>query len=99
MKFIAVSYPLNINDREIKIRLGVESRTILTIGCDYSDRGVAYTAMGDHANAAKYVATLRQIAPAGTQRFIDRNVEATTDAWPHSRILQQLRVALAAPQG
>jgi hypothetical protein len=43
-KFIAVSYPLNVNDREIKIRVASESRTILTIVSDYSDRSVAYAA-------------------------------------------------------
>jgi hypothetical protein len=43
-KFIAVSYPLAIDDRQIKISIGSTSRTILTIGCDHSDRNVAYAA-------------------------------------------------------
>jgi hypothetical protein len=43
-KLIAVSYPLAPNDREIKIHVGSASRTVLTIGCDYSDRSLAYVA-------------------------------------------------------
>jgi len=43
-KLIAVSYPLSPDDREIKIHVGSASRTILTIGCDYSDRSIAYAA-------------------------------------------------------
>jgi hypothetical protein len=43
-KRIAVSYPLSPGDREVKINVGSGSRTILTIGCDYSDRSVAYVA-------------------------------------------------------
>jgi hypothetical protein len=43
-KFIAVTYPLEINDREVKISVGSASRTILSIGCDHSDRNVAYAA-------------------------------------------------------
>jgi len=42
-KFIAVSYPLNIDDREIKVNVGSSAGTILTILCDYSDRSVAYS--------------------------------------------------------
>jgi hypothetical protein len=41
-KLIAVSYPVGPDDREIKINVGSASRTILTMGCDYTDRGVAY---------------------------------------------------------
>jgi hypothetical protein len=43
-KFIAVSYPLNPEHSEIKIDVGSASRTIFTIGCDYSERSVAYAA-------------------------------------------------------
>jgi hypothetical protein len=50
-KFIAVSYPLAAEDREIKINVGSASRAILTIGCDYSDRNVAYAAS---LNALEY---------------------------------------------
>jgi hypothetical protein len=44
MKFIAVSYPLKIGDRELTINVGSSSRTMLTILCDYSDRSLAYRA-------------------------------------------------------
>jgi hypothetical protein len=43
-KLISVSYPLAPGDREIKVQVGSESRTILTIGCDYAERLVAYAA-------------------------------------------------------
>jgi hypothetical protein len=43
-KFIAVSYPPGTGDRELKINVGLASRTILTIASDYSDREVAYSA-------------------------------------------------------
>jgi hypothetical protein len=43
LKFIAVSYPLDADDREVKIEVGSGSRTILRIGCDYSDRKIAYS--------------------------------------------------------
>jgi len=43
-KLISVSYPLAPADREIKIQVSSASRPILTIGCDYSDRLVAYAA-------------------------------------------------------
>jgi hypothetical protein len=43
-KRIAVSYPLGPQDRQMKINVGSTSRTIFTIGCDYSDRSVAYAA-------------------------------------------------------
>jgi hypothetical protein len=43
-KLISVSYPLAPDDREIKVHVGSASHTVLTIGCDYSDRNVAYAA-------------------------------------------------------
>jgi hypothetical protein len=43
-RVISVSYPVGLDDREIKIDVGSASRTILRIGCDYSDRSVAYAA-------------------------------------------------------
>jgi DNA-binding SARP family transcriptional activator/TolB-like protein len=52
-----------------------------------------YTAMGDRANAEKHVAALKAMAPAGAQRFAVRKwVEGE---WPRTRILKELRVALA----
>jgi len=44
VKSIAVSYPADSGDRELKISVGSSSRTILTIRCDYSDRSIAYGA-------------------------------------------------------
>jgi len=43
-RLISVSYPLAPDEREIKIHVGSASRPTLTIGCDYSDRLVAYAA-------------------------------------------------------
>ena len=43
-KFIAVSYPVRAEDRELKISVGSGSQAILTIACDYSDRKVGYVA-------------------------------------------------------
>lgn len=43
-KLVSVSYPLAPDDREIKIQVESASRTVLTIGCDYSDRSLAYVA-------------------------------------------------------
>jgi len=42
VKFIAVSYPLNVRDRELTINIGTSSRATMTILCDYSDRTLAY---------------------------------------------------------
>ena len=42
-KFIAVSYPLNVDDRQMTINVGSSSRPILTITCDYADRHLAYS--------------------------------------------------------
>lgn len=43
-KFIAVSYPVRADDRELKISVGSGSRTLLTIACDSPDRRAAYIA-------------------------------------------------------
>ncbi|HEY1541715.1 MAG TPA: BTAD domain-containing putative transcriptional regulator [Xanthobacteraceae bacterium] len=54
-----------------------------------------YTAMGDQANAEKHVAALKVMSPAGAQRYAMRKwVEGE---WPRTRILKELRVALAGP--
>jgi DNA-binding SARP family transcriptional activator/TolB-like protein len=54
-----------------------------------------YTAMGDRANAEKHVAALKVMAPAGAQRFAVR--EFVDGDWPHTRMMKELRVALAGP--
>jgi DNA-binding SARP family transcriptional activator/TolB-like protein len=57
-----------------------------------------YAATGDQANAAKHVAALRTISPAGAERFADRRFAAVPPGgWPRTRILEGLRVALAPP--
>ena len=43
-KFISISYPLKIDDREITINIGSASETILRIHCENSHRHVAYAA-------------------------------------------------------
>ena len=43
-KFMTVSYPASLNDREITINIGSGSRTLFRIACDYSDRTIAYLA-------------------------------------------------------
>jgi hypothetical protein len=52
LKFIAVSYPAAVDDREIEVNVGSASQTILKIRCDYSHRNVAYTAS---LNALEYL--------------------------------------------
>jgi DNA-binding SARP family transcriptional activator/TolB-like protein/tetratricopeptide (TPR) repeat protein len=54
-----------------------------------------YTAMGDHANAEKHVAALKIMSPAGAQRYAERKF--ADGQWPRTRLLQELRVALAGP--
>jgi hypothetical protein len=54
--------------------------------------------MGDRPNAAKSVALLRTMAPAGTQRwFTGRRVDSDSPGhgWRRTRILEGLRLALA----
>ena len=60
-----------------------------------------YTAIGDQPNAAKYVAALKQMAPAGTQRFADRKIgnAIRANGYRRSRILRELHVALVGPLG
>jgi tetratricopeptide (TPR) repeat protein len=55
----------------------------------------AYTAMGDRVNADKHVAALKAMAPASAQRFAVRKF--VKGEWPRTRILEDLRVALAGP--
>lgn len=43
-RFISVSYPKTLDDRQITIDVRSSSRSILTILCDYADRNVAYSA-------------------------------------------------------
>ncbi len=54
-----------------------------------------YTAMGDRTNAEKHVAALKVMAPAGAQRFAVRKF--VDGEWPRTRMIQELRVALAGP--
>jgi TolB-like protein/tetratricopeptide (TPR) repeat protein len=54
-----------------------------------------YTAMGDKANAEKRAATLKAMSPAGAQRFAVRKF--VDGEWPRSRMIEELRVALAGP--
>ena len=54
-----------------------------------------YTAMGDRANADKHVAALKAMAPGGAQRFAVRKL--VDGEWPRTRILEELKVALAGP--
>jgi len=58
-----------------------------------------YADMGDHANAAKYVAALKAISPAGAQRLADRKPTPPAGAPPRTRLLQGLQVAFAKPLG
>jgi TolB-like protein len=60
-----------------------------------------YADMGDRPNAARYVAALKTLAPAGAQRVADRktNPGAPAKVWPRTRLLEGLRVALAGPLG
>jgi tetratricopeptide (TPR) repeat protein len=54
-----------------------------------------YTAMGDRANAEKHVAALKAMSPAGAQRYAMRKF--ADGQWPRTRMLKELRVALAGP--
>jgi predicted Zn-dependent protease len=56
-----------------------------------------YTTMGDQPNAAKYIAALKQLAPAGAERYAGRKFgPVPPNGWPRTRILEGLRLALAA---
>ena len=56
-----------------------------------------YTSMGDQPNAAKYIAALKQLAPAGAERYASRKFgPIPPNGWPRTRILEGLRLALAA---
>jgi TolB-like protein/Tfp pilus assembly protein PilF len=56
-----------------------------------------YTTMGDRQNAAKHIAALRQLAPAGAERYAGRKFgPIPPSGWPRTRILEGLRLALAA---
>jgi DNA-binding SARP family transcriptional activator/TolB-like protein/Tfp pilus assembly protein PilF len=56
-----------------------------------------YTTMGDQRNAAKYIAALKQLAPAGAERYAGRKFgPIPPNGWPRTRILEGLRLALAA---
>ncbi|HLH86865.1 MAG TPA: tetratricopeptide repeat protein [Xanthobacteraceae bacterium] len=55
----------------------------------------AYTAMGERDEAAAHIATLKAMAPGAAQRFAVRKF--VKGEWPRTRILEELRVALAAP--
>jgi DNA-binding SARP family transcriptional activator/TolB-like protein/tetratricopeptide (TPR) repeat protein len=54
-----------------------------------------YTAMGDRQNAATHVAALKAMSPAGAQRFAVRKF--VKGEWPRTRIIEELKVALAGP--
>jgi tetratricopeptide (TPR) repeat protein len=59
-----------------------------------------YTTMGDQRNAAKYIAALKQMAPAGAERYAGRKFgPIPPNGWPRTRMLEGLRLALAAPSG
>jgi DNA-binding SARP family transcriptional activator/TolB-like protein/Tfp pilus assembly protein PilF len=59
-----------------------------------------YTTMGDQRNAAKYIAALKQLAPAGAERYAGRKFgPIPPSGWPRTRILEGLRLALAVPPG
>ncbi len=60
-----------------------------------------YTTMGDRRNAAKHVAALKRMAPAGTERFAGLKFKADVPAngQRRPRMLEGLRLALAAPLG
>jgi len=48
-----------------------------------------YTTMGDRQNAAKYIATLKQLAPAGAERYAGRKFgPIPPNGWPRTRILE-----------
>ncbi|HEX4557306.1 MAG TPA: hypothetical protein VH249_25175, partial [Xanthobacteraceae bacterium] len=56
-----------------------------------------YTTMGDRQNATKYIAALKQLAPAGAERYAGRKFgPIPPNAWPRTRILEGLHLALAA---
>jgi tetratricopeptide (TPR) repeat protein len=58
-----------------------------------------YTDMGDHKNAAKYVAALKAISPIGAQRLAERKPVPPPSVPPRTRLLQGLQVAFAKPLG
>jgi tetratricopeptide (TPR) repeat protein len=56
-----------------------------------------YATMGDQQNAAKYIGALKQLAPAGAERHAGRKFRhVSPNDWPRTRILEGLRLALAA---
>ena len=56
-----------------------------------------YTAMGDQPNAARHIATLKKISPDGAERYAARKITPVPPGgWPRTRILEGLRLALAA---
>jgi len=60
-----------------------------------------YANMGDRPNAAKYVAALKRMAPAGAERFAGLKFKADVPAngRRRPRMLEGLRLALTAPLG
>jgi tetratricopeptide (TPR) repeat protein len=58
-----------------------------------------YTAIGDKSNAARYVATLRKVAPDQMRLFLQQPVEnaGNVNGGHGSRLFQGLRLALDAP--
>jgi TolB-like protein len=56
-----------------------------------------YTTMGDQRSAAKHVAILKQMAPGGAERYAGRKFgPIPPTGWPRTRIIEGLRLALAA---
>jgi DNA-binding SARP family transcriptional activator/TolB-like protein/Tfp pilus assembly protein PilF len=58
-----------------------------------------YADMGDQRNAAKYVAALKAISPAGAQRLSERKPVPGPSVPPRTRLLQGLQMAFAKPLG
>jgi DNA-binding SARP family transcriptional activator/TolB-like protein len=59
-----------------------------------------YADMGDRPNAAKYATTLKTLAPNIMHRFATNTVNPPpANDWPRRRIIEGLRLALAAPLG
>jgi DNA-binding SARP family transcriptional activator/TolB-like protein/Tfp pilus assembly protein PilF len=58
-----------------------------------------YADMGDQRNAAKYVAALKAISPAGAQRLSERKPVPGPSVPRRTRLLQGLQVAFAKPLG
>src|SRR5262249_40526349 len=62
--------------------------------------GAVYATRGDRPNAAKYVAALKKLPPAVTQRFTNRWVANNPPRnGPRTRLFEGLRTALAGPLG